>query len=72
MNEEVESPEGGVTVPEEFQKKVHDLVKGATKHHLNHMSDRISARHDELRQEGMKKSGKGSSPSEYSTDGMPR
>lgn len=63
----------GVTVPEEFQQKVHELVSKATKHHLHHISDRVSARHDELRQEEMAKNKKGgkNTPNEYSTEGMP-
>lgn len=72
MNEELESPEGGVTVPEEFQQKVHELVKGADKHKLNHISDRVSDRHEELMQELMKKKTPKGTPSMYSTEDMPQ
>jgi hypothetical protein len=65
----------GVTVPEEFQKQVHSLVKGANKHHLSHMRDRINMREDELREQEMKKKSGSqlsqSSPAAFSAEEMP-
>jgi len=43
----------GVVIPEEFQQQAHKLLSRADKHQLNHVSDRISARREELMQEEM-------------------
>lgn len=64
----------GVTVPEEFQSQAHELVKGATKPHLNHLRDKINKREDEIRADEdaakEKKGGKGKGLS-FSSEGMP-
>ena len=64
----------GVTVPEEFQKQVHHVMKAATtKHHIRHVRDRVSAREDEMMKEEQKTE-KGSSakvPTIYDESGMP-
>ena len=66
------SEKAGVVIPEEFQNKVHALVHKATKHHLHHISDRVNARLDELRQEEAKAKGKNPKvPDTFSTEGMP-
>jgi len=39
----------GVTVPEEFQQKTHELLCDANEDHLAHVSGAVSKRHDELR-----------------------
>jgi hypothetical protein len=53
----------GVVIPEEFQQAVHGVLKKATtKHHLNHIRDRVYAKEDEMRKaEESKKSAKGGS-----------
>ena len=66
-----DSPAEGVTVPEEFQAKVHQLVHKATKPHLAHMRSRISDREDEMRKEEMSKKDKDKVPSTYSDAEMP-
>jgi hypothetical protein len=68
--------EEGVVIPEEFQQKVHGLLKGANKHHLNHVRDRVYAREDELRKEAEAKTSKNKGakskyPEVMSTEGMP-
>lgn len=70
-DEEVEdpTPTEGVVVPEEFQQKTHELLKGATKEHLAHVRDRVYAREDELRNSEMKK--KGGKKIDFSTADMP-
>ena len=46
-----EGVEGGVTVPEEFQKDTHALMqKATTKHHLNHIRDRVNEKDNEMRE----------------------
>jgi hypothetical protein len=56
-----DAPEG-VVIPEEFQQAVHGVLKKATtKHHLNHIRDRVYAKEDEMRKsEEAKKSKNGS------------
>ena len=63
----------GVVIPEEFQQAVHGVLKQATtKHHLNHIRDRVYAKEDEMRKsEEAKKSAKGDSKGKvehFSTD----
>lgn len=63
----------GVVIPEEFQQAVHGVLKQATtKHHLNHIRDRVYAKEDEMRKsEEAKKTSKGDSKGKvenFSTD----
>jgi hypothetical protein len=67
----------GVVIPEEFQQQAHKLLSRADKHQLNHVSDRISARREELmmaeQEKNSEKSGKKNAmPSVMSSDGMPQ
>jgi hypothetical protein len=66
----------GVTVPEEYQKKVHEVVSGAKDmHHIKHLDNRVSARREELYDEERKakegKKGKSKVPTEYSMSDSP-
>ena len=66
----------GVVIPEEFQQQVHGMLKSATtKHHLNHIRDRVYAKEDEMRKADEAKKSKGGKgkniPEMMSTDGMP-
>lgn len=58
--------DSGVTVSEEFQKKAHDLISGATKHEVKHVHDKAYSREDELRKQEMK-----DKPDEFSAAEMP-
>jgi hypothetical protein len=62
----------GVVIPEEFQQAVHGVLKKATtKHHLNHIRDRVYAKEDEMRKAEEAKKSKGSKKGEgvnFSTD----
>jgi len=66
-----DAPEG-VVIPEEFQQAVHGVLKKATtKHHLNHIRDRVYAKEDEMRKAEEAKKTKGSKKGEgvnFSTD----
>ncbi len=56
-----DAPEG-VVIPEEFQQAVHGVLKKATtKHHLNHIRDRVYAKEDEMRKAEEAKKSKGGS-----------
>lgn len=74
---EGESPGEGVVIPEEFQQQAHKLLSRADKHQLNHVSDRVSARREELmaaerEKESQQKGSKGKNvPSVMSGEGMP-
>ena len=75
---EGESPGEGVVIPEEFQQQAHKLLSRADKHQLNHVSDRVSARREELmaeerEKESQQKGGpKGKNvPATMSAEGMP-
>ena len=61
----------GVVIPEEFQKKVHAMVHKAPKAHLDHISDRVNNRRDEIRMAEQAKMTKGKGPAEFSTAQMP-
>lgn len=64
----------GVTVPEEFQQKAHELVSSADKHHISHLRDKINAREDELRKkedEAKSKTKGGKGKMMFSSEGMP-
>lgn len=64
--------EEGVTVPEEYQKKVHAVVEEATtKHHLEHIRGRVYAKEDELRDAANKEKNKGKKGEEFSSVSMP-
>lgn len=56
---EEESKEG-VVLPEDFQQKVHEMMKGATtKHHLSHIRESVYQKEDEMRKKESKgKNGK--------------
>lgn len=68
-----------VTVPEEYQKQVGELLGNTkTKHHVDHLRSRMNEHETYLQKEAMRKSpkdpGKGPKigiPSEYSTADMP-
>lgn len=61
----------GVTIPEEFQKKVHALINECdNKECLSFVRECVYRKEDEIRQSEMKKKGK-SVPSTYSTADMP-
>jgi hypothetical protein len=68
---DIQSEGDGVVIPEEFQKKVHALVHKAPKPHLDHISDRVNARRDEIRQQEMAKQPKGGKSMNYSGAEMP-
>lgn len=73
-NETPESPAGedeGVTVSEEFQKRAHELVSGATKHEMKHLHDKAYAREDEMRKEEEMKNKKANGDKEFSSSDMP-
>ena len=65
----------GVVIPEEFQQAVHGVLKQATtKHHLNHIRDRVYAKEDEMRKEEQAAQEKGKKPNakiQFTTDGGP-
>ena len=78
---EEEGAEQGVVIPEEFQKKVHEVVSQAKdRHHVNHMRDQLNAHEDKLREEAAKKAEKESKGSrgkvkpsdKFSVADMPR
>jgi len=70
-----ENGDSGVVIPEDFQKKVHELMEQAKdKHHLSHIREMVYAKEDALREAEMAKKGKGKknkSPEVYSTEDMP-
>lgn len=59
----------GVVIPEEFQKKVHAVVHGASKAHLNHISDRVSEARDAIRMKEQAAMSKGKK--NFTTEGGP-
>lgn len=64
--------EEGVVIPEEYQKKVHEVIEGAkTKHHLSHIRDRVYAKEDEMRKAESKKEKKDKPSGEMSDADMP-
>jgi hypothetical protein len=72
--EEQDGAKDGVVIPEHFQQATHELLKKATsKHHLNHIKDRVYAKQDELHAEEMnkKKPTKGGEVEEFNTDSVP-
>jgi hypothetical protein len=60
----------GVTVPEEFQAKVHELTHKATKPHLDHMRSKINEREDAMKKEEAMKQ-KGKKVKDFSSEDMP-
>jgi hypothetical protein len=61
----------GVVVPEEFQKKTHELMKSAKdKHHVAHVRSMLNSKEDDMRKEEMKNKPSPAS-GEFNADAMP-